>query len=222
MNYRSFNEGILQLENECPWPRTSCWMLAAWDRACVASCFSSLARPETSTRRLERAGSHLDPITPGRTVQDSYPIMWCDAIRELLPSWVRIWRTTRWQCRLDYRNRDKSAHQTLESVASNSMVDGSKTAELLVVQRVPHEAGNHWKLLLHTELWGKLGPHIGRNCCCCLVLANSATIGNPFIPRIPWMVSELLSPSYFRTVGSKLLVDRTPEYWAKVKKLLWT
>lgn len=34
--------------------RTSCWMLAAWDRACVASCFSSLAWPETSTRRLER------------------------------------------------------------------------------------------------------------------------------------------------------------------------
>lgn len=150
----------------------------------------------------QAVGTSREPPGPDYTQQNrpgpiSHHVTW----RQLLPSWVRIWRTTRWRCRLDYRNREKSAHRTLESVASNSMVDGSKTADLLVVQRVPHEPGNHWKLPLYTELWGKLGRY-------CLVLANSATIGHPFIPRIPWMVSQLLSPSSFRTVGSQLLVDR--------------
>lgn len=95
-NYRSFNEGVLRLEKKCRWPRTWWVMLAARDQACVASCFTSLARPESSSRRLERGRAHLELITHSRTVQDSDLIAWCEAVRALLLSWVRTWKWAWW------------------------------------------------------------------------------------------------------------------------------
>lgn len=93
-NYRSFNKGILWLEKRGPWPRTWWGILAAWDQPCVVSCFTSLAR--LSSRHLEWGRAQLELITHSRTVQDSDLIVWCEAIRALLPEWVRIWKWAWW------------------------------------------------------------------------------------------------------------------------------
>lgn len=47
---------------------------------------------------------------------------------------------------------ENGTQQALESVPNNSMVDGSKTTDLHVVECVPRQPGNHWKLLLYREL----------------------------------------------------------------------